>query len=196
MSRSVAIVTDPSSGIGRATAIRLSRDFSAVVLVARRTAELREVADQVKVNGAGPLAIDLDLTVPAAAETIVSQTLAKLGRIDALLNIAAAVPGCDLFQMTDEQWNASMELKLHGVQRQRLLTQASIVRYGESQDVAELMAFLVSPAARWTGTQLRIDGGEMKSISFRAWAGGQPIARGPPSGRIHSQAKRQQTGVQ
>jgi 3-oxoacyl-[acyl-carrier protein] reductase len=43
--------------------------------------------------------------------------------------------------------------------------QAGISRYGEPQDIADLMAFLVSPAARWmTGTQLRFDGGEVKSI--------------------------------
>jgi hypothetical protein len=41
-SQSVAIVTGSSSGIGRATAIRLSRDFSAVVLAARRAAEFGE----------------------------------------------------------------------------------------------------------------------------------------------------------
>jgi 3-oxoacyl-[acyl-carrier protein] reductase len=256
MSQSVAIVTGSSSGIGRATAIRLSRDFSAVVLAARNGAELGEVADQVRANGAEPLSIDLDLTAPTAAEAVVSQTLAKFGRIDTLLNIAGAVPGIDLFQMTDEQWNTGMELKLHGARRltlrawealkatkgavvliagntaevpsasaaavgvinaaivalakalagrglkddvqvnsvspgpvmtgrrlsmiekwasahkvsideakQTLLTQAGIGRYGEPQDIAELMAFLVSPAARWmTGTQLRIDGGEVKSI--------------------------------
>lgn len=57
----------------------------------------------------------------------------------------------------------------HGVgtdeAKQTLLTQAGISRYGEPQDVAELMAFLVSPRTRWmTGAQLRIDGGEVKSI--------------------------------
>jgi 3-oxoacyl-[acyl-carrier protein] reductase len=256
MPKSVAIVTGSSSGIGKATAVRLSRDFSAVVLAARGAAELGEVAEQVKANGAEPLAIDLDLMAPTAAEAVVSQTLAKFGRIDALLNIAGAVPGIDLFQMTDEQWNVGMELKLHGARRltlrawdalkaskgavvliagntaevptastaavgvinaaivalakafadrglkdgvqvnsvspgpvmtgrrmsmierwasahnvsideakQRLLTQAGISRYGEPQDIAELTAFLVSSAARWmTGTQLRIDGGEVKSI--------------------------------
>lgn len=256
MPKSVAIVTGSSSGIGKATAVRLSRDFSAVVLAARGAAELGEVAEQVKANGAEPLAIDLDLMAPTAAEAVVSQTLAKFGRIDALLNIAGAVRGIDLFQMTDEQWNVGMELKLHvarrltlrawdalkaskgavvliagntaevptastaavgvinaaivalakafadrglkdGVQvnsvspgpvmtgrrmsmierwasahnvsideaKQRLLTQAGISRYGEPQDIAEVTAFLVSSAARWmTGTQLRIDGGEVKSI--------------------------------
>jgi 3-oxoacyl-[acyl-carrier protein] reductase len=117
MSKSVAIVTGSSSGIGKATAIRLSRDFSAVVLVARGAVGLEQVAGQVRENGAEPLAIDLDLMAPTAAEAVVSQTLAKFGRIDALLNIAGAVPGIDLFQMTDEQWNAGIELKLHGARR-------------------------------------------------------------------------------
>jgi 3-oxoacyl-[acyl-carrier protein] reductase len=256
MSKSVAIVTGASSGIGRATAIRLSRDFSAVVPAARGAVELGKVAEQVKAQGAEPLPIDLDLMAPEAAETVIGRTLEKFGRIDALLNIAGAVPGIDLFQMSDEQWNAGMELKLHGARRltlrawetlkatsgaavliagnaaeipaapaaavgeinaaivapakafadrglkdgvqvnsvspgpvmtgrrlsmiekwaaanevgidqakQTLLAKAGIGRYGEPQDIAELMAFLVSPAARWiTGTQLRIDGGEVKSI--------------------------------
>jgi 3-oxoacyl-[acyl-carrier protein] reductase len=240
MSKSVAIVTGASSGIGRATAIRLARDFPVVVLAARGAVELGAVAEQVRAQGAEPLPIDLDLMVPAAAETLIDRTLTKCGRIDALLNIAGAVPGIDLFEMTDAQWSAWDALKAaqgsvvlmagnaaeiptasaaavgvinaaivalakafadqglrHGIQvnsvspgpvmtgrrlamiekwaaahklsleqaMQTLLTKAGIARYGKPQDIAELMAFLVSPAARWmTGTQLRIDGGEVKSI--------------------------------
>ena len=37
MSKPVAIVTGASQGIGQATAVRLSRDFSALVLVAQNT---------------------------------------------------------------------------------------------------------------------------------------------------------------
>jgi 3-oxoacyl-[acyl-carrier protein] reductase len=256
MPRSVAIVTGSSSGIGRATAIRLARDFSAVVLAARGGDELKKVSHEVKANGAVPLPIDLDLMAPGAAEMVVGQTLAEFGRIDALLNIAGAVPGIDLFEMSDEQWNTGMELKFHGARRltlrawdalkaakgavvliagntaevptssiaavgvinaaivalakafadrglkdgvqvnsvspgpvmtgrrlsmiekwasargasvdeakQTLLKQAGIARYGEPEDIADLIAFLVSPAAGWiTGTQLRIDGGEVRSI--------------------------------
>jgi len=40
-----------------------------------------------------------------------------------------------------------------------------ITRCCESEEIAELMAFLVSPGARWlTGSTLRINGGEVKSI--------------------------------
>ena len=95
MLQSVAIVTGSSAGIGKATAIRLAHDFSAVVLAARNAAQLGDIAEQVRANGAEPLVVDLDLTATAAAETIVSRTLAKFGRIDALLNIAGAVPGID-----------------------------------------------------------------------------------------------------
>jgi len=43
--------------------------------------------------------------------------------------------------------------------------EARIARYGEPEEIAELMAFLVSPAARWmTGSTLRVDGGEVKSV--------------------------------
>ena len=255
MPGSVANETGSSSGIGRATAIRLSRDFSAVVLAARNAVGLAEVAEQVRANGAEPLVVAPDLMSPAAPETLVSRTMARFRRIDALLNIAGSYRGWTCF-MKDEQWNAGMELKLHGARRltlrawgalkatrgavvlmagnaaevptasaaavgvinaaivalakafadrgledgiqvnsvspgpvmtgrrlamiekwagtqkvgvdeakQTLLTKAGIARYGEPQDIAELMAFMASRAARWmTGTQLRIDGGEVRSI--------------------------------
>ena len=47
----------------------------------------------------------------------------------------------------------------------RFPKEAGIARYGEPEEIAELMAFLVSPRARWmTGATLRMDGGEVKSI--------------------------------
>jgi NAD(P)-dependent dehydrogenase (short-subunit alcohol dehydrogenase family) len=256
MNKTVAIVTGASQGIGQASAIRLARDFGNIVLVARNRANLEQTAEKVKEAGAETLVIDADLSQPAIAQMVVDQVLAKFGRIDALLNIAGAVPQIDLFEMTDAQWESGLALKLHGARRLTIAAwpalreakgavvfmsgnsalfpkapyaavgtinaaiiamakafsdrgiadgvqvnsvlpgpvmtgrrrsylqhwaplhnmtveeataqfprEAGIARYGEAGEIAELMAFLVSPGARWmTGSALRMDGGEVKSV--------------------------------
>jgi NAD(P)-dependent dehydrogenase (short-subunit alcohol dehydrogenase family) len=67
-----------------------------------------------EVSGSRASDFELDLSRP---EALITATLDRFGRIDALLNIAGAVPQVDLFQMTDEQWQAGMELKLHAARR-------------------------------------------------------------------------------
>jgi NAD(P)-dependent dehydrogenase (short-subunit alcohol dehydrogenase family) len=96
MSTSVAIVTGASQGIGRATAVRLARDFSSIALAARDRSNLEKTAEAVKAAGAEPLVIDIDLSEISAAKSVVERTLEAFGRIDALLNIAGAVPQVDL----------------------------------------------------------------------------------------------------
>jgi len=254
--KSVAIVTGASQGIGRATALRLARDFSAIVLVARDKEKLEETAANVRSAGAEAMICNLDLREPLSAGTVVKGTLDRFGSIDALLNIAGAVAQIDLFEMTDAQWDDGMALKFHGARRLTILAwealakskgsvvfmsgsaaldpkpafaavaainaaitalakafaeqgikdgvqvnsivpgpvmtgrrrsfmekwapahymsveeamnefpkQAGISRYGRPEEIADLLAFLVSPAAKWmTGTSVRMDGGEIKSI--------------------------------
>src|SRR5882757_9336343 len=98
--QSVAIVTGASQGIGRATAIRLASDFSQLVLVARDRSKLEETAASVRAAGSEALVVDADLSQAAVARTVVDRATATFGRIDALLNIAGAVPQIDLFDMT------------------------------------------------------------------------------------------------
>jgi 3-oxoacyl-[acyl-carrier protein] reductase len=256
MTSSVALITGASQGIGQATAVRLARDFSALALVARNRANLEKTAGLVRDAGAEALVIDADLAKAASAQWVVDKTLSTFGRIDALLNIAGAVPQIDLFEMNDAQWDAGLALKLHGARRLTVAAwpalkqargsvvlvsgnsaifpkapyaavgtinaaivalakafadrgiedgvqvnsvlpgpvmtgrresylehwaplhgmtvaeaiakfpkEAGIARYGTPEEVAELMAFLVSPGARWmTGSAVRMDGGEVKSV--------------------------------
>ena len=126
--KSVAIVTGASQGIGRATALRLARDFSAVVLVARDKQKLGETATDVRSAGAEPMICDLDLREAQSAKTVVEGTLERFGGIDALLNIAGAVPQIDLFEMTDAQWSEGMMLKFHGARRLTMLAWEALAR--------------------------------------------------------------------
>lgn len=61
MSDRVAVITGARQGIGQATAVRLARDFSKLVLVARNRAHLDETAKTVKAAGAEALVIDSDV---------------------------------------------------------------------------------------------------------------------------------------
>src|SRR6202050_4068425 len=115
--KSVAVVTGASQGIGRAAALRLARDFSAVGRVARDKQNLETAASEITSLGAKSVVSAIDLRLPQSAETVVKGTLDRFGRIDALLNIAGAVPQIDLFEMTDAQWEDGLALKLHGARR-------------------------------------------------------------------------------
>src|SRR4029077_421131 len=87
---------------------------------------LQEVAAEVKSSGADSLTFGLDLSIRESAEILIKGNLDRFGRIDALLNIAGAVPQIDLFEMTDEQWRAGLELKLHGTRRLTILAWQSL----------------------------------------------------------------------
>ncbi|WP_374544527.1 SDR family oxidoreductase [Rhodoblastus sp.] len=255
-SESVALVTGASRGIGRAVALRLAEDFSAVVAVARGGDALEETAAAIEAAGARVLPLALDLREREAPAQVVVRTLEQFGRIDALVNVAGAVPQKDLFVLTDEEWEDGLSLKFHGARRltlcawdalkaakgavvltsgasalapkaslaavatinaaisalakafsergikegvqvnsllpgpvmtnrrrsmlalygethglsleaasQRFIEEAGVSRYGAPEEIAELVAFLVSPAARWmTGVAVRMDGGEAKAV--------------------------------
>lgn len=84
----VVIVTGASSGIGEATARRLARGGARVVITARRQERLDALARELDPSGRGVLALAGDVTNDADRRRWVAETLAKFGRIDALVNNA------------------------------------------------------------------------------------------------------------
>lgn len=117
MNDKVAIVTGASSGIGRATAVRLARGFGRIVLVAQGADGLAAAASDVRAAGGEALVVAQDLRLPSAADAVVDAALGAFARIDALVNVAGAVPGVDVFEMSDAQWDSGMALKFHGARR-------------------------------------------------------------------------------
>jgi NAD(P)-dependent dehydrogenase (short-subunit alcohol dehydrogenase family) len=86
LSGKVALVTGASSGIGREVAVRLARRGADVFVVAEGTeAALREVA--AACGGKATWRV-IDLAVAGAAERMVADCLATLGRVDILINNA------------------------------------------------------------------------------------------------------------
>ena len=85
----VGLVTGASRGIGEAIAVRLAQDGYDLTLVARDAPALDAVAQRCQANGVSVQVLAADLAEPDVGERLVAQTLARWGRLDALVNDAA-----------------------------------------------------------------------------------------------------------
>jgi len=91
-----ALVTGSDSGIGRAIATTFAREGADVVVhyhSDRRGAE--QTAHAVAGHGVRAEVLQADLSDPAQAQTLYEQAVAKLGRIDVLVNNAGKGAGAD-----------------------------------------------------------------------------------------------------
>jgi NAD(P)-dependent dehydrogenase (short-subunit alcohol dehydrogenase family) len=82
------IITGASSGIGRATALRVAAEGAVPLLVARRQHELEEVRDEIHAAGGYASVYPADLTDEESVHKAVDAMLAEHGRIDMLVNNA------------------------------------------------------------------------------------------------------------
>ncbi|SEO63059.1 SDR family oxidoreductase [Amycolatopsis saalfeldensis] len=82
------IITGASSGIGRATALKVAEAGGVPLLVARRQHELEEVRDEIIAAGGTASVYPADLTDEDSVHKAVDAMLAEHGRIDMLVNNA------------------------------------------------------------------------------------------------------------
>jgi len=111
----VAVVTGASRGIGKQTCLRLARQGMQLALAARTEeprsgtpGTLGETVAALRELGCEPLAIRADLSAADDVDRVVSETLARFGGVDVLVNNAAYTVGRTLFthvpDLTREQW--------------------------------------------------------------------------------------------
>jgi NAD(P)-dependent dehydrogenase (short-subunit alcohol dehydrogenase family) len=88
----VAIVTGGARGLGRAIARRLGEEGASVVIADIDAAAAERTAQKLAAEtGSRYLALNGDLTLPGVADAIAARTIEEFGRIDTLVNNAAAL---------------------------------------------------------------------------------------------------------
>ena len=130
MNGKTIIITGASSGIGRATALRLAARGAQVVLAARNYGALVEVSDDIRAQGGQPLVVPTDVTQPAQIAELVSETTATFGPIHGLVNCA----GVGVLRAADQISAADIDLMYAvNVKGLILVTQAVVAEMIKTQ---------------------------------------------------------------
>lgn len=113
----VCLVMGGTSGIGRATALRMAQEGArAVIVTGRRQALGDALADDIRRLGAQSLFVTADLTREADITSTISQTMTQFGRLDAVFNNAGfQEPRARLADQTDDVYSQVFDTNVRAV---------------------------------------------------------------------------------
>lgn len=110
----VVVLTGASSGLGRAAAIRFAEHGAFVVLAARRTDALEEVATACRAAGGDALVVVTDVTHEGQVAALVRAALARTGEIDVWVNNAGVTLFSPLEEAPFDEHRRVLETNLFG----------------------------------------------------------------------------------
>src|ERR1700722_5890389 len=112
------LITGALTGIGRATAILLAEMGASVLATGRDCKVGAELEKEQTVLGHKLFFFDMDVTKSDQVEKAVHFAEKEFGRVDALVNNAAiCVTGKRLEDLSDKEWNATLDINVGGVFR-------------------------------------------------------------------------------
>jgi gluconate 5-dehydrogenase len=123
----VAVIPGGGGAIGSAIARGLAAAGAAVAVVGRSAGPLDQVADEISASGGSAIAVTADVTNLDEAQQSIDETVARLGRVDIIVNAVGGGAGevlHDAESYPGEAWDWIMELNV----RSTLLPTQSVVR--------------------------------------------------------------------
>jgi 3-oxoacyl-[acyl-carrier protein] reductase len=110
----VAIVTGAARGIGAATAKRLAAQGHAVGVLDLQESACAETVDAITAAGGRALGVGVDVSKADEVEAAVSRVADELGAPTILVNNAGITRDNLIFKMTEEDWDAVINVHLRG----------------------------------------------------------------------------------
>jgi len=111
----VAVITGAASGMGRATALKLSQSGAKVGLVDLKEEHVRKVKEQIENNNGEAMCTDADISNPKEVEASILQFAEKWGHIDFVF-ANAGINGriAPVEDLTPEEWSQTLDVNLKG----------------------------------------------------------------------------------
>lgn len=111
----IALITGAGQGIGLATALKFAREGATVVVIDVRQDQVDAAVAQCREAGAAAEGFVVDVTQRSQVDAMVAGVKARFGRIDVLVNNAGITKDARLVKMTQEQFDAVIDVNLRGV---------------------------------------------------------------------------------
>jgi glucose 1-dehydrogenase len=113
-----AIITGASSGIGRAIALRFAAEGARLALADLREQPVEGGAPTlalIQKSGGEAFYLATDVSRWADIDRLVSESAARYGRLDIMVNNAATYTGTSLVETSEAQWNKVMAVNVNGL---------------------------------------------------------------------------------
>lgn len=132
----VAIVTGSGGGIGRATAQRFAKEGAHLVLCDVDAASVSETVKLITDTGGKAFSVAGSVSQRTEAQKIVDAATREFGRLDILINnagitrdaLTVRVKEGEIKMMTDEQWDAVLDINLKGAWMMAQLAAVPMIR--------------------------------------------------------------------
>ena len=111
----VVVITGASSGLGKQMSYAFANQGADLVLLARRMDRLIELKEELEKNNIKVLPIKCDVTNTEDIESAAKLTSDTFGKVDVLVNCAGASKDKGSLDMSDEEWNFTIETDLTSV---------------------------------------------------------------------------------
>src|SRR5215211_5349646 len=146
----VVIVTGASSGIGYATALKLSKAGAKVAAGARRIEKLETLKNEVQKYGGEMLVKKIDVTKKEDCDSFINFVTKTWNHIDILINNAGIMPLSFFKNLKVSEWEQMIDVNLKGV----LYCTAAVIPYmmtnksGHIVNISSVAGRIVYPAGR------------------------------------------------
>lgn len=131
LANKVALVTGSGQGVGRAVALAFAKEGAKLVINdISNEAAVNEVVSAVREMGTEAIAVKADVAKKPDVQTLINATMDRFGRLDILVNNAGFTRPAMLLKMTEEQWDAVVDVHMKGT---FLCSQAAALRMKEQK---------------------------------------------------------------
>jgi len=111
----VVVISGASSGLGAQMAVGFAQQGADLVITARRIEKLEELAEKIRGMGVRCLPIKCDVTDTVSVNEAAKTAEQEFGKIDVLVNCAGSAKNAGVLEMTDEEWDFTIDTDLTSV---------------------------------------------------------------------------------